>query len=76
MSESKNRKVWIATIQNKYKIHIPAALRTRFNVKEGDQVIFILEGECIYIKPIDKELSQKMMELITQKSKDIKCSAK
>jgi bifunctional DNA-binding transcriptional regulator/antitoxin component of YhaV-PrlF toxin-antitoxin module len=62
-----NRKIWIATVQNKFKLHIPTALREYFKVKEQDQIVFIQEGDIIYIKPIDKELCTEMIDLIKKK---------
>ena len=60
----KDKKIWIATVQNKSKIHIPQALRDYFGVKVGGQVAFILENDVIYMRPIDQELSDKMLGLL------------
>lgn len=58
----KTRKMWIGTVQSKYKIHIPVVLRKEFDFKTGDQVIWIQQKDTIYIKKIDNEFYDKIIK--------------
>lgn len=38
------------------QITLPREVRRRINVDEGDQIVFIIEGEQVIIKPITQSL--------------------
>jgi len=44
--------VEIGTISSRGQIAIPADIRDKMHLKEGEKVLFILEGDSLLVKPV------------------------
>jgi antitoxin PrlF len=51
-------KMSLSTITSKGQTTIPKDVRDRFNLKPGDRLEFVIEGERVYLQPVNRSIKR------------------
>ena len=63
--------VEIGTISSRGQIAIPSDIRDRMHLKEGEKVLFILEGDSLLMKPVSGLSWEQVTKPLRQAKKKI-----